>query len=186
MSWQSNRECCSVFVLCCPCPVFCDGKRGGNQVYSEHWGCAKIPPVWSWIWTVLKFINSRAKKKKRQLLFGGHCASDISRTKPPMILMEPTWAWLVGEMNGGVVLGIHVGNQKPDARRPSRPLPHKEQEELAQRNAESKALVHPWQSSSCVDLSHVSWRELELHPEHHRMNCADKVCGRSGEWSSQI
>lgn len=31
-----------------------------------------------------------------------------------MILVEPTWVWLGGEMNGGVVLGICVGKQKPE------------------------------------------------------------------------
>lgn len=107
-----------------------------------------------------KFQGLKKLKIKIQPLSGGLCASDISRTKPPMILMEPTWVWLGGGMNGGVVLGICVGNQKPDARRPSRPLPHKEQEGLEQRNAESKELVHLWQSPSRVDLSHVSWREL--------------------------
>lgn len=64
---------------------------------------------------VLKYPQSGAEfeihkfqglKKKIQPLFGRLSGSDISRTKPPMILVEPTRAWLGGEMNGGVVLGI--------------------------------------------------------------------------------
>lgn len=56
------------------------------------------------------------------------------------------------------------------------PVLHKKQEGLDQRNAETKSLVHVLQSFSCIDLSHMSWRELQLCPEHYSVNCADQEC----------
>lgn len=124
-------------------------------------------------------------KKKIQPLSGGHCAYDISRTKHLMIFLEATWAWLVREMNDVIVLGIWIVLSKHDARRPPRPLLHKKQEGLDQRNTGTKALVHFLQSSLGIDLSHTSWRELWLHPEHCSVNCAAQECKRErlGSWS---
>lgn len=110
---------------------------------------------------------------------GGHCACDISSTKHPVVLLEPTW-----ERECCRCAESPLRAPKARCRETSRPLLHTKQEGLGRSSAETKPSVDVLQSSSCTDLRRVRWRESWLLPERYVAGCAEQEWEQERLWGA--